>query len=104
MVTFVLVKLLNVATPEIRTLYIIFMDIPNVSPLTLSIGPNGIHISSFYYTIYIFLCFPGLVIMAITVALLHGHGFLLGQKIGMNVRIMMTSAIYKKVKSLEACQ
>jgi len=29
--------------------------------------------------------------------MVHGHGFLLGQKIGMHARIIATSAIYQKV-------
>jgi len=29
--------------------------------------------------------------------MMHGHGFLLGQKIGMHARIIATSAIYQKV-------
>jgi len=32
--------------------------------------------------------------------MMHGHGFLLGQKIGMHARIIATSAIYQKVLTL----
>ena len=39
----------------------------------------------------------GLVLSAAAVALIHGHGFLVGQKIGLMCRVMMTSVIYKKV-------
>lgn len=35
--------------------------------------------------------------MAFTVALIHGHGFILGQKEGMMIRIMFSNAIYQKV-------
>ena len=35
--------------------------------------------------------------MALTVTVMHAHAFLLGQKIGMMVRVMCTDAIYQKV-------
>ena len=35
--------------------------------------------------------------MAFVVSLLHGHGFLAGQKAGMIARVMCTTAIYQKV-------
>ena len=40
---------------------------------------------------------PGLVSMALVITLLHGHGFLIGQKVGMICRVMCTNAIYQKV-------
>jgi len=42
----------------------------------------------------------GLVLLALIIAVVHGHGFLMAQKIGMQSRIMMTSAIYNKVACL----
>ena len=39
----------------------------------------------------------GLVLMALTVMVIHGHGFITGQKIGMHARIIATAAIYQKV-------
>ena len=36
--------------------------------------------------------------MGFALALVHAHGFLMGQKIGMMCRIIMTAAIYKKVR------
>ena len=36
--------------------------------------------------------------MGFALALTHAHGFLMSQKIGMMSRIMMTAAIYKKVR------
>ena len=35
--------------------------------------------------------------MAFVITLLHGHGFLIGQKVGMMSRVMCTNAIYQKV-------
>lgn len=35
--------------------------------------------------------------MAFTVTLIHGHGFILGQKAGMIARITCSNAIYQKV-------
>lgn len=47
---------------------------------------------------YFLVCiYIGLVVMALIVAVLRGHEFLIGLKIGMLSRIMMTSAIYTKV-------
>ena len=43
------------------------------------------------------LSLAGLVMMALTNMMLHSHGFLLGQKIGMMTRIICTGAIYQKV-------
>ena len=40
----------------------------------------------------------GLVGMAFVITLLHGHGFLIGQKVGMICRVMCTNAIYQKVR------
>ena len=40
----------------------------------------------------------GLVGMALIITVIHGHGFLLGQKIGMMSRVMCTNAIYQKVR------
>ena len=39
----------------------------------------------------------GLVLMALMVVMLHGHGFFLGHKSGMLSRVIATSAIYQKV-------
>lgn len=36
--------------------------------------------------------------MALMVTVIHGHGFILGQKIGMMARVICTSAIYQKVR------
>lgn len=41
--------------------------------------------------------FVGLVLMALMIMVVHGHAFLLGQKIGMMARVIATSAIYQKV-------
>ena len=43
----------------------------------------------------------GLVLMALMVMLVHGHAFLLGQKVGMHARVIATSAIYQKVHRRE---
>lgn len=43
---------------------------------------------------------PGLVGMAFVITLLHGHGFLIGQKVGMICRVMCTNAIYQKVRGM----
>ena len=42
----------------------------------------------------------GISLLSLVVLLLYGHGFLLGSKIGMMVRIIMTGAIYQKVLSM----
>jgi ATP-binding cassette subfamily C (CFTR/MRP) protein 4 len=42
----------------------------------------------------------GLVAMAFVITLLHGHGFLVGQKVGMISRVMCTNAIYQKILKL----
>jgi ATP-binding cassette subfamily C (CFTR/MRP) protein 4 len=42
----------------------------------------------------------GLVAMAFVITLLHGHGFLIGQKVGMMSRVMCTNAIYQKILKL----
>ena len=39
----------------------------------------------------------GLVLLGFVISLVHAHGFLLGQVIGMLARITMSSAIYNKV-------
>lgn len=39
----------------------------------------------------------GLVLVALVIVVLHGHGFLHGQKMGMMMRVMTQSAIHKKV-------
>ena len=40
----------------------------------------------------------GLVLIALTVLVVQGHGFILGEKIGMYARIIATAAIYQKVE------
>jgi len=40
----------------------------------------------------------GLVLIALAVLMMHGHGFILGEKIGMHARIIATAAIYQKVE------
>jgi len=40
----------------------------------------------------------GLVLIALTVLVIQGHGFILGEKIGMYARIIATAAIYQKVE------
>ena len=40
----------------------------------------------------------GLVSMSLFVTVIHGHGFLVGQKAGMMARVMCTNAIYQKVQ------
>jgi ATP-binding cassette subfamily C (CFTR/MRP) protein 4 len=42
----------------------------------------------------------GLVSMSLFVTVIHGHGFLVGQKAGMMARVMCTNAIYQKVLKL----
>ena len=42
----------------------------------------------------------GLAILSVTVVMSHAHAFLIGQKNGMFVRIMATTAIYQKVQNL----
>ena len=39
----------------------------------------------------------GMVLLAFLISICHTHSFILGEEIGMGCRIMMTSAIYKKV-------
>ena len=39
----------------------------------------------------------GLVLMALLIGVLHCHGFLLGQNVGMMARVLSTGAIYQKV-------
>jgi len=38
-----------------------------------------------------------MVVLAFLITFVHAHAFLMGQMMGMMARIMMTSAIYKKV-------
>ena len=41
--------------------------------------------------------------MSIFVTVIHGHGFLHGQKAGMIARVMCTNAIYQKVYTALVC-
>lgn len=52
-----------------------------------------------YYTLSSHLVFslPGLLLLALSVAMLHAHYALVATKIGMMARIMTTSAVYHKV-------
>lgn len=48
----------------------------------------------------VMLFYAGIVLASFAVMLLHGHTFLIGYKIGMISRIIMTGAVYQKVLSL----
>ena len=52
----------------------------------------------YYFLVVLIIFVIGLVILGLIVAVSHAHGFLVGQATGMMSRIMMTAAIYKKVR------
>ena len=43
------------------------------------------------------MCDAGLVLMALAVIMVNGHGYFLAEKTGMMTRVMLTNAIYQKV-------